>query len=65
MNIHRFGFTTNNPNSLEGLCEVFEERGISYEKKEHRDKSISLFIRVPNGNKIQIVYLPDDMYYRK
>ncbi len=37
-------------------------RGITYEEKEHHDKSVSLFFRDPNGYKLQLVYLPPDYF---
>ena len=60
--VDHFGFTTPNKGDIENLVMELDKKGISYERKKHRDKSESIFLQDPDNYKIQIVYMPPDMY---
>lgn len=60
--VDHFGFTTPNKNDIEILANKLDKKGINYERKEHRDNSESIFLQDPDNYKIQIVYLPPNMY---
>ena len=63
--VDHFGFTTNDLADLESLAEKLNEKGISFERKKHRDNSQSIFLEDPECYKIQIVYMPSDMYIER
>lgn len=60
--VDHFGFTTDSKDDLEMIAKKLEVRKITYERKKHRDGSESIFLNDPDGYKMQIVYMPPDMY---
>lgn len=60
--VDHFGFTTGSKVDLEEIAKKLSANNITYERKKHRDNSESIFLNDPDGYKLQIVYMPADMY---
>jgi len=61
--VDHFGFTTGSKEDLEEIARKLSANNITFERKKHRDNSESIFLNDLDGYKLQIVYMPSDMYF--
>jgi catechol 2,3-dioxygenase-like lactoylglutathione lyase family enzyme len=58
--LDHLGFLVATPEEVHGAAETLRARGvpIAHEPATHRDGSVSCYCRDPDGNLIQVLYLP-------
>jgi catechol 2,3-dioxygenase-like lactoylglutathione lyase family enzyme len=59
--LDHLGFLVGSPEEVDAAARVLRARGvpIAHEPRRHRDGSTSCYCRDPDGNLVQILYLPE------